>query len=404
MLARLCSSCQTPGQAMEDRKDKTNPVDEGLASVLWKTWGEVPKKTRFSVGFMIVILVVTVGAQVAESVDGSDARPVVPKLIALIAGTGGALLLSIAYALHGATQNLSECSLWGPVRPAKMGFESRVLHRLLLALPTVGMIAGVLLSTVLAFLAMRARGRPSELLALIVFGGMLLLAGRTVTRTTRFLYRHAHEQAEAATEARAQASEAQLAALQARMNPHFLFNALNTVASLVRTDPKAAESTVENLAGVLRRTLERSRHTWRTVGDEVDYLEAYLAVEQERWGERLRVEWSIDPELRPLPLPPMTLQPLVENALKHGLGVRLGNGTVRIAGEKENATLRLTVADDGVGFPPRYSEGIGLGNLRRRLATLYGERAALEVSSSAAGASVCLEVPAAGANDRGLGA
>ena len=259
------------------------------------------------------------------------------------------------------------------------------------------MIAGLLLSSVLGFLLVRSlSGDPMVLLAAALYAAMVVLAGLTVTRTTRFLYRHAREQAEAAATARAEATEAQLAALQARMNPHFLFNALNTVASLVRTDPKAAETTVESLAGVLRRTLDRSHHTWRTVGDEVDYLAAYLAVEQQRWGDRLRVEWSIPAEVRPLPLPPMTLQPLVENALKHGLGTRLDRGTLRIAAARENGTLHLTVSDDGIGFAPRYREGTGLGNLRRRLATLYGDAAELEIKSSANGARVELGLPSAG--------
>lgn len=383
---------------MDEAQAKTKPEDESVVGAVWHTWREVPRRKRWSVALMLAMVVVALGSQVAEGFEGLPAGQVAAKLLALLAGTGGALLLAIAYVLHGASQYISTCSPWSlreSLRLGRLGFEPRVLHRLLLALPTLGMISGVLLSTVLGYLVVRSfSGRPLGLVAAAIYGGMVVLAGLTVTRTTRFLYRHAHEQAEAAAVARAEATEAQLAALQARMNPHFLFNALNTVASLVRTDPKAAESTVENLAGVLRRTLDRSRHTWRTVGDEVDYLEAYLAVEQERWGERLRVEWSIAPEVRPLPLPPMTLQPLVENALKHGLGTRLENGTLRIAGEKENGTLRLTVADDGVGFPPRYQEGTGLGTLRRRLSTLYGERAGLEIRSSSAGASVRLELPA----------
>ncbi|HEX9733716.1 MAG TPA: histidine kinase [Thermoanaerobaculia bacterium] len=382
---------------MDDGRAGTKPEDERLGRVLWQTWREVPARTRLTVTVMLTSVVVAIVFQVADGfADGAPER-VVSRLVALVAGTGGALLLSIAYVLHGASQKLSSCSprsLWRSFQPGRLGFEPRVLHRLLLALPTLGMISGVLLSMVLGLLgAGSVEGRPLSLVAAAIYGGMLLLAGRTVTRTTRFLYRHAREQAEAAAAARADATEAQLAALQARMNPHFLFNALNTVASLVRTDPKAAESTVENLAGVLRRTLDRSLHTWRTVGDEVDYLAAYLAVEQERWGRRLRIEWSIAPEIRSLPLPPMTLQPLVENALKHGLGTRLGGGTLRIAGEKENGTLRLTVADDGIGFPPRYRESTGLGTLRRRLATLYGERAELEIRSSSAGATVQLELP-----------
>lgn len=383
---------------MDQARDKTKPEDERVVGVLWQTWLELPARKRLALVLMTTGVVAAVGLQVADGLEGREPGQAAAKLLALIAGTGGAVLLSVAYTLHGLSQNLLGCSprnLWGSFRPGRIGFESRVLHRVLLALPTLGMISGALLSTVLGFLIVASfEGRPLGMAAAAIYGVMLLLAGLTVTRTTRFLYRHAHEQAEAAAVARAEATEAQLAALQARMNPHFLFNALNTIASLVRTDPKAAESTVENLAGVLRRTLDRSRHTWRTVGDEVDYLEAYLAVEQERWGDRLRVEWSVAPEVLSLPLPPMTLQPLVENALKHGLGTRLDSGTLRIAGEQENGTLLLTVTDDGVGFPPRHREGTGLGNLRRRLATLYGDRAGLEIRSSAGGAEVRIEVPA----------
>lgn len=381
---------------MEDHQ-KPKPGDERLLGILWQTWREAPRSTYASVVVILASAVFPIVEQLAEGF-GDDPVRVATKMIVLLSGMGGALLLCVAYALHNVAQSLAKCNpwdLWGSIKAESQGFKPRVLHRVMLALPTLGMVAAVLLSINVAFLIMRAlEGRRLGLIMAAFFVGLLLLAGQTVTRTTRFLYRHAHEQAEAAAVARAEATEAQLAALQAHMNPHFLFNALNTVASLVRTDPKAAESTVENLAGVLRRTLDRNRHTWRTVGDEVDYVKAYLAVEQERWGERLQAEWSIAPEVRPLPLPPMTLQPLVENALKHGLGTRLESGTLRIVGVKENGVLRLTVADDGVGFPPRHREGTGLGNLRRRLETLYGESAGLEIQSSASGASVVLELPA----------
>ncbi len=127
------------------------------------------------------------------------------------------------------------------------------------------------------------------------------------------------------------------------MNPHFLFNALNTVASLVRSNPRAAEHVVENLSDVLRMTLARSAERMGTVDDELRYVQAYLALEQERWGDRLRVEGDVGEDARRWPLPPLTLQPVVENALRHGIGSRLvGGDRVR----KTSATAGHSLTSD----------------------------------------------------------
>jgi hypothetical protein len=266
----------------------------------------------------------------------------------------------------------------------------------------MAVVAGIMLAVALAVFVgsslptLDARPLVTAVILAVVgtmFSMYLVISVQMVAGATRFLYRHAAEQAEAAARARAEATEAQLSALQAQMNPHFLFNALNTVASLVRTNGRAAEATVENLAEILRRTLDRSRNAMGTVGEEVDYLEAYLAVEQERWGDRLSVEWQVAPDAEPLPLPPMTLQPLVENALKHGLGARLEGGALRIGVVRVNGRLELEVADDGVGFPVRYREGTGLGNLRQRLQTLYGQEAELRVERPERGSRVVVSLP-----------
>src|SRR5690606_10777589 len=143
----------------------------------------------------------------------------------------------------------------------------------------------------------------------------------------------------AAARAREAAAAAQLAALQAQLHPHFLFNALNTIASLVRTDARRAEATTENLARALRRTLVRSGRTHTTVAEERDFVCAYLAVEQERFGDRLDVAWAIEPATLPLRIPPMTLQPLVENALKHGIGERIEGGRVEIGARAAGGML-----------------------------------------------------------------
>ena len=231
----------------------------------------------------------------------------------------------------------------------------------------------------------------------LLYSVFLVFAALTVRDTTRFLYRFAAEQTEIAARARNEATEAQISALQAQMNPHFLFNALNTVASLVRTDARAAERTVENLSQVLRRTLDRSRRAVSTVGDEIDYLQAYLSVETERFGDRLSVHWDVDPDTRPLSLPPMTLQPLVENALKHGVGNRLDGGSLEIAARLDDDMLVVEVTDDGEGFSQGHAEGTGLSNLRKRLSTLYGDRSHVAVSSGTDGTRVAVTIPRNGA-------
>ncbi|HET7233222.1 MAG TPA: histidine kinase, partial [Longimicrobium sp.] len=211
---------------------------------------------------------------------------------------------------------------------------------------------------------------------------------------TRWLYGYARQQADAAERARAEASDAQLAALQAQVNPHFLFNALNTIAALVRTDPRAAERTTENLALILRRTLDRTRRTDCTVDDEIDYLRAWLAVERERYGDRLRVDFDVDPAAAGMRIPTMTLQPLVENSLKHGIAGKLEGGRVAVRVRREGDRLRLEVEDDGAGFPREPGNGTGLANLRRRLETIYATAAELRIERPATGARVVVELPA----------
>ena len=207
------------------------------------------------------------------------------------------------------------------------------------------------------------------------------------------VYRYAQVQAAAAARAEAQTADARLAALQAQMNPHFLFNALNTVAALVRTDPRAAESTIEHLSDVLRRTLERTRLTDGTVGEEIDYVRSYIAIEAERLGPRLTMEWAIDDAARGARLPPLTIQPLVENAITHAIAPRLAGGRIRVSAAGVDGRLRVTVEDDGDGFGARTREGTGLGNLRNRLATLYAGAASLAIDSSPAGSRVVVDLP-----------
>lgn len=165
-----------------------------------------------------------------------------------------------------------------------------------------------------------------------------------------------------------------LAALQAQMNPHFLFNTLNAVAGLVHTQPDLAEATIERLSGVLQYAITSGKSSSVRLGDELDAVRDYLGIEQARFGARLRSSIDVSPELYEHPLPPMLLQPLVENAVLHGLGSRVQGGEIRITGRTEGNAIVLTVSDDGVGpgGSTRKGNRVGLSSVRERIALTFG--------------------------------
>lgn len=175
------------------------------------------------------------------------------------------------------------------------------------------------------------------------------------------------------------ASQARVQALQARIRPHFLFNSMNTVAALVRLDPGAAETTIENLAEMFRAALGADDRSW-SLGDELALIERYLAIEQLRLGERLRVQRDLADAPRELPLPRLLWQPIVENAIYHGIQNRPTGGTLRLAAERDGDVLRLSVRNDRADTPVAQHDGHGhaLDNIRHRLGYHYGERARLE--------------------------
>jgi signal transduction histidine kinase len=344
----------------------------------------IRRQIRWLVGFWCVLVL----AQMWDSRNAAGVAGVAEFLSAVLGATGVALL--------GAAHTLQRTMDETASRPMPYPHAAALQH-VLLALPALGFASGVALGAAAALMALRAL-LGTELLLVVValpmYVGLLVFAGYTVTNAAGTLFRHATHQAAIAADARSQAAAAQLAALQARMNPHFLFNALNTVASLVRSDPPAAERVVENLSDVLRQTLRRSTGSIGTVAEEIEYVRAYLTLEQERWGSRLRVEWDVDEESHSRSLPPLVLQPLVENALAHGIGSRLTGGTIGIT-VRAGDSLTIRVKDDGPGFPVLWIDGTGLGNLRERLQTIYGDRATLDVESDADGAQVTVTLPSA---------
>jgi signal transduction histidine kinase len=181
-----------------------------------------------------------------------------------------------------------------------------------------------------------------------------------------------------------QLTGARLAALQSQLNPHFLFNSLNTIAVLTRDgDSVAATRVIEQLSEVLRSTLGRAETNEVSLDDELELVRQYLAVEQARFSDRLRPEFNIDPALLSAVVPNFALQHLVENAIRHGIARRIDSGRVVISARRDGDTLELAVEDDGAGLgAPGNGKGHGLENTRERLRTLYGDRASLDVTAA----------------------
>ncbi len=192
----------------------------------------------------------------------------------------------------------------------------------------------------------------------------------------------------------ARLSEARLDALASQLRPHFLFNTLNAISVLMHRDPRAADLMLTRLADLLRATLRTPGTREVPLRAEMELLRRYLDIMRVRFGARLAVEEAVPPGLEDVLVPPFLLQPLVENALEHGIERRSGAGRVRLAAEAVEGRLRLTVWDDGPGVGPARQEGVGLSNTRRRLEQLYGSAGKLELSSEAGdGTRASVELP-----------
>ena len=180
----------------------------------------------------------------------------------------------------------------------------------------------------------------------------------------------------------------ELEALQARINPHFLFNTLNAIAALIREDPQRAEAMTLQLSALFRYTLQAPRAGLVTLEEELTIVEGYLAIEQERLASRLAFALDVDPALLHVRIPPLILQPLVENAIKHGIAASVEGGTVRVRGWRENDIVNLTVENTGAGEPQSGGTGEGINNVRERLRGTYGKTAGLNLRRTDNGAQV----------------
>ena len=209
-------------------------------------------------------------------------------------------------------------------------------------------------------------------------------------------YRDTQERAMKESRLQAALVSARLDSLRDQLHPHFLFNTLHAVSALMAEDVPAARRMMRRLSELLRVTLEEGPHEV-TLEDEIGILEMYVGIQKIRFGDRLAVDYRIQPEAKTVLVPRLLLQPLVENAIKHGTGTHGRQGRITVAGDLADGRLVLSVADNGPGFPvgagPR-SHGIGLSNTAARLEHLYGDHFSLELrNSDEGGAMIVITVP-----------
>ncbi len=191
--------------------------------------------------------------------------------------------------------------------------------------------------------------------------------------------------------------EAQLQALQRQLHPHFLFNTLNTVSGLIRTDPDGADRMIDRLGDLLRMTLHKSGIQEVSLKEELEVLGKYVEIERTRFGNRLTVEMNVQPETLDAQVPSLVLQPLVENAIRHGVAPNARPGWIAVHTERDDHDLVMQVLDNGDGLPPdrlmALNRGVGLDNTRARLAHLYRDRFEFTFSNVERGFCVTIRIP-----------
>ncbi|MCM2258390.1 MAG: histidine kinase [Vicinamibacteria bacterium] len=244
-----------------------------------------------------------------------------------------------------------------------------------------------------AFAGLSTRLEPAVPLLAAVGGLAFLLAAALQHAQAATLLSHEAERRE--LDLRVMSREAELKALRAQLQPHFLFNALNSISALTTVDPAGARDMCLRLADFLRLSLRHGQRETIPLGEELALVERFLAIEQVRFGDRLRVDWQVDATAREVPVPPLLLQPLVENAVGHGIAGLVEGGAVRIEARREGGRLHLAVENPvDVDAPARRrGEGVGLENVRRRLAAAYAGAARIEVEPVPGRFRVALSLP-----------
>jgi signal transduction histidine kinase len=271
-----------------------------------------------------------------------------------------------------------------PPSRAAAADDMSVIWRIGTAYTAAALIASYAAAFIIHFTVLP--GFMGSLRAVVVSGLFMLLFSALfagISFAVAF-YRKAVERARAVETMRAELAEAELRAVRAQINPHFLFNTLNSIAALIRMDPAAAEDATTRLADVFRYALRASDDGTARLADELAFLRAYLSLEQTRFGDRLRVTERIEPGLDGARVPSLLLQPIVENAVRYAVSPRAEGGRIEVAVRRDGALLRLSVADDGPGFDAEAEAagtGFGLHSVRERLRAA-GPPHAVEIHTS----------------------
>jgi LytS/YehU family sensor histidine kinase len=235
-----------------------------------------------------------------------------------------------------------------------------------------------------------------DLLIYAVIAGVSI--SRDYAEQVRASEREAHRLAIAAADLERRLVEARLQSLRAQLQPHFLFNALNTISAFTETNPQAARRLMEQLGDLLRMSLTHAARPVVTLGEDLTFLDDYLAIETARYEGRLTVSVRVDDDLLETRIPSFLLQPLVENAIRHGVAPKLAGGHVDVSATKDASVLELRVRDNGVGLRPGWQfprdAGVGLTNVASRLEHLYGRSDLLAVAPwDGGGVEVRLDLP-----------
>ena len=331
-----------------------------------------------------------------------------PLMFLWFGGWGRWRLAGISFAYSFAYSNvigLIAAGVMPGIAPRLFGLPRGFRWASVVALMALLAVGGSVLATAILFLIgviepenLMATFRSSTKIAILLteafgIGSFVFASLRTRLEATTLELRTRELEKERAEKL---AADARLASLESRIHPHFLFNALNSVAALVREDPDRAEQQVERISRFLRFAIDQGGKGPVTVEQEMKTVEDYLEIERTRFGDRLRYSLAVDPGVAQQLVPPMSVQTLVENSVKYAISPRREGGEIRVrAAALGKPALRITVWDDGPGFSPDVRpQGHGLDLLEGRLAAQYGTRAALTFANGQ-GMTVALEIPCA---------
>jgi len=348
-----------------------------------RVWDRTPIWAIISAAWLVPALLAVVDAYVQGRLDGD--QPASPWLLAWVGGD---------WLIYGAlTPLIFRIGRRLPLRSGVLG--RHLVFNFVIALVLCGVWAG-------AGLALRRAIVPppdgtvtfhfavSWFFTTLPFGVAVYFAVLGVEHAT-YYFRIVRERDTQAARLAAQLAEARLGALRMQLHPHFLFNSLNAIGVLARDhDTAGASRMVELLSDVLRQVLTAGQVQETSLADELGVIRNYLAIEQIRFADRLRVAIDVDIDLLTALVPAFVLQPIVENAMRHGLARRSDAGVVAIAARRDGSDLVLTVADDGPGPADASADtpGVGLANTRARLATLYGNRGTVTLAARREGGTV----------------